>query len=213
MLFPSLPGVVGAHSDSSAPFGPRGFGPNLNYEDPARAWYLGTDMTPSIPEQSQSGSSSGTPNLASSRPWRGQRFSTGDQSTGSPGGSGDLPARGSGGFKAGGSSDFQAGTSGGFGGFQAGPLEVGQELSLLGSNLLSVRQMPLAKAWRTSHVPLGTVKKRPLYPASHTAHFSSGYQRARDSRSHAKYSEDIFDHIPASETYLSESKGQPLWKE
>uniref|UniRef100_A0A3P9MBL0 Uncharacterized protein n=1 Tax=Oryzias latipes TaxID=8090 RepID=A0A3P9MBL0_ORYLA len=50
-------------------------------------------------------------------------------------------------------------------------------------------------AWTSDQVPLGTVEQRPLYPSSHLVKTSSGYQRARDFTSDAKYTQDIFDHI------------------
>ncbi|KAM9709580.1 uncharacterized protein ACNS7B_023835 [Menidia menidia] len=50
--------------------------------------------------------------------------------------------------------------------------------------------------WTSDQVPLGTVAKRPTFPSSHLVTSRSGYQRARDSLSHAKYSDDISDHIP-----------------
>uniref|UniRef100_A0A8C7YX94 Uncharacterized protein n=1 Tax=Oryzias sinensis TaxID=183150 RepID=A0A8C7YX94_9TELE len=50
-------------------------------------------------------------------------------------------------------------------------------------------------AWTSDQVPLGTVEQRPLYPSSHVVKTSSGYQRARDFTSDAKYTQDIFDHI------------------
>uniref|UniRef100_A0A3B3DBV9 Uncharacterized protein n=1 Tax=Oryzias melastigma TaxID=30732 RepID=A0A3B3DBV9_ORYME len=55
-------------------------------------------------------------------------------------------------------------------------------------------------AWTSDHVPLGMVEERPVFPSSHVIKSSSGYQRARDFRSDAKYTQDTFDHIPLLET-------------
>uniref|UniRef100_A0A3B3D9K5 Uncharacterized LOC112154377 n=2 Tax=Oryzias melastigma TaxID=30732 RepID=A0A3B3D9K5_ORYME len=51
------------------------------------------------------------------------------------------------------------------------------------------------EAWTSEHVPVGSVEQRPLYPSSHVVQSSSGYQRARDFSSDAKYTTDIFDHL------------------
>ncbi|XP_078793331.1 uncharacterized protein LOC144987786 [Oryzias latipes] len=64
-------------------------------------------------------------------------------------------------------------------------------------------------AWTSDHVPLGMVEERPVFPSSHIVKSSSGYQRARDFRSDAKYSQDIFDHIPLPEAH----QGFPMSKE
>uniref|UniRef100_A0A3P9IZK0 Uncharacterized protein n=1 Tax=Oryzias latipes TaxID=8090 RepID=A0A3P9IZK0_ORYLA len=71
-------------------------------------------------------------------------------------------------------------------------------------------------AWTPDQVPLGMVEQRPLYPSSHIVRVSSGYQRARDFRSDAKYTQDIFDHIPLPETGkgnfpMTDSKGQKAY--
>jgi len=206
-LFPSSLGAARTVSGSSPAFGPRGFGLNLNsYEDPTAMRYTATEMTPNLPIQAQSGSGSGTPFMPSSRTRSGTGFLTSGFLAGGPGGSAAESSGGPGGIAPGGFSP------GGYaaGGFTADPLAVDQELSILGKKVLSARQMPLAQAWNTAQVPLGMVMTRPLYPSSHTAHFSSGYQRARDSRSHAKYFQDTFDHIPVSETHSTESKGQMI---
>uniref|UniRef100_A0A8C7WSW9 Uncharacterized protein n=1 Tax=Oryzias sinensis TaxID=183150 RepID=A0A8C7WSW9_9TELE len=77
------------------------------------------------------------------------------------------------------------------------------------------RPFPLF-AWTSDQVPLGMVEQRPLYPSSHIVRVSSGYQRARDFRSDAKYTQDIFDHIPLPETGkgnfpMTDSKGQKAY--
>lgn len=56
-------------------------------------------------------------------------------------------------------------------------------------------------AWTSAHVPLGMVEQRPLYPSSYLVKTSSGYQRTRDSSSDAKYTQDIFGHIPLPEPH------------
>uniref|UniRef100_A0A3B3D7J3 Uncharacterized protein n=1 Tax=Oryzias melastigma TaxID=30732 RepID=A0A3B3D7J3_ORYME len=50
-------------------------------------------------------------------------------------------------------------------------------------------------AWTSNQVPLGMVEPRPVYPSSHVIKTGNGYQRARDFRADAKYSQDIFDHM------------------
>uniref|UniRef100_A0A3B3BTQ8 Uncharacterized protein n=1 Tax=Oryzias melastigma TaxID=30732 RepID=A0A3B3BTQ8_ORYME len=70
-------------------------------------------------------------------------------------------------------------------------------------------------AWTSEQVPLGMVEQRPLYPSSHVVYTSSGYQRARDFRSDAKYTQDTFDHIPLpsseGEKGPTGSKGQKAY--
>ncbi|RVE59316.1 hypothetical protein OJAV_G00187120 [Oryzias javanicus] len=68
-------------------------------------------------------------------------------------------------------------------------------------------------AWTSEQVPLGMVERRPLYPSSHVVYTRSGYQRARDFRSDAKYTQDTFDHIPLPEgdPGSSGSKGQKTY--
>ncbi|XP_023805015.2 uncharacterized protein LOC144981315 [Oryzias latipes] len=51
------------------------------------------------------------------------------------------------------------------------------------------------EAWTSEHVPVRSLARRPLYPSSHVVKTSSGYQRARDFSSDAKYTQDIFDHM------------------
>uniref|UniRef100_A0A3P9IGH0 Uncharacterized protein n=1 Tax=Oryzias latipes TaxID=8090 RepID=A0A3P9IGH0_ORYLA len=99
------------------------------------------------------------------------------------------------------------GSLSGFGTASSGYSGSGSDMNLFDQQLASIahfvaeilRFMPNRPfprdAWTSDQVPLGTVEQRPLYPSSHLVKTSSGYQRARDFTSDAKYTQDIFDHI------------------
>ncbi|KAM9707933.1 uncharacterized protein ACNS7B_000389 [Menidia menidia] len=65
-------------------------------------------------------------------------------------------------------------------------------------------------AWSSNQVPLTMAEVQSSYPVSHSVLSNGGYQRARDSSSFAKYSQDAFEHGADTQSKTG-SKGQKFY--
>ncbi|MEQ2262835.1 hypothetical protein XENORESO_021778 [Xenotaenia resolanae] len=85
-----------------------------------------------------------------------------------------------------------------YGYFSRQPSILDPELLLIGNILMRVREMPLARPWTTSEVPVGLTEK-PLYPSSLMQSYR-GYHQARDLLSNSQYAKDDLEPVPEPET-------------
>ncbi|MEQ2242326.1 hypothetical protein ILYODFUR_034748 [Ilyodon furcidens] len=85
-----------------------------------------------------------------------------------------------------------------YGYFSRQPSILDPELLLIGNILMRVREMPLARPWMTSEVPVGLTEK-PLYPSSLMQSYR-GYHQARDLLSNSQYAKDDLEPVPEPET-------------
>ncbi|KAM9758703.1 uncharacterized protein ACNS7B_005610 [Menidia menidia] len=107
-----------------------------------------------------------------------------------------------------GGSGFGSGGSGSSDGFSAQDADFARFLAAL--MRLKVDGSSPQSAWSSNQVPLTMAEVQSSYPVSHSVLANGGYQRARDSSSFAKYSQDAFEDGADTQSKTG-SKGQKFY--